>query len=206
LEGGCAIEVFLPQAAYGNRENEMGGASSGDSHRLWPVQVIQNCYVVRDLEQACRRLHRLYGIGPFLGGGAGELGQHFHRGQPAPPIEIRGVFVQSGDLNIELVQLLSTTPSAFHDMFPGGAEGFHHVAMFCDDYVARREAFVAEGFEVASEFTVSFGAQICYVDARASLGHMIELYPESDIIRGMYQQTRDAARTWDGQELIIPWA
>jgi hypothetical protein len=34
---------------------------------------------------------------------------------------------------------------------------------------------------------------------------MIELYPESDIIRGMYQQTRDAARDWDGKELIIPW-
>jgi hypothetical protein len=90
-------------------------------------------------------------------------------------------------------------------MFAAGAEGFHHVAMFCDDYVARRDAFAAEGFEVASEFTVSFGAQICYVDARATLGHMIELYPESDIIRGMYQQTRDAARDWDGKELIIPW-
>jgi hypothetical protein len=183
----------------------MGGEPSGSQQRPWPMQVIQNCYVVRDLEQACGRLHRLYGVGPFLGGGTGELGRHVYRGAPAPPIEIRGVFVQSGDLNIELVQLLSTTPSAFHDMFPDGAEGFHHVAMFCDDYVARREAFRAAGCEVASEFTVSFGAQICYVDARASLGHMIELYPESDVIRGMYQQTRDAVRTWDGKELIIPW-
>ena len=183
----------------------MSGEPSTDGRRLWPMQVIQNCYVVKDLEQACQRLHRLYGIGPFLGGGTGELGQHSYRGQPAHPIEIRGVFVQSGDLNIELVQLISTAPSAFHDMFPAGAEGFHHVAMFCEDYAARREAFVGEGLEVASEFTVSFGAQICYVDARATLGHMIELYPESAIIRGMYQQTRDAARTWDGKNLIIPW-
>ena len=116
------------------------------------------------------------------------------------------MFVQSGDLNIELVQLLSTTPSAFHDMYPDGGEGFHHVAMFCDDYALRRDAFVADGFEIASEFTVSFGARICYVDARASLGHMIELYPESDIIRGMYQQARDAARDWDSKDLIIPWS
>ena len=172
----------------------------------WPLQVVQNCYVVADLEQAGRRLNRLYGIGPFLGGGAAVLDRHFHRGRPAPPIELRGVFVQSGDLNIELVQLLSTTPSAFHDMYPDGGEGFHHVAMFCDDYALRRDAFVADGFEIASEFTVSFGARICYVDARASLGHMIELYPESDIIRGMYQQARDAARDWDGKDLIIPWS
>ncbi len=183
----------------------MSGEPSTEPQRPWPMRVIQNCYVVKDLDEACRRLHRLYGIGPFLGGGSGELAQHVYRGRPAPPIGIRGVFAQSGDLNIELVQLLTTAPSAFHDMFPAGAEGFHHVAMFCDDYVARRDAFVAEGFEVASEFTVSFGARICYVDARAALGHMIELYPESAIIRGMYQQTREAARRWDGKELIIPW-
>ena len=183
----------------------MSGELSTAARTLWPMQVIQNCYVVKDLDEACRRLHRLYGIGPFLGGGTGQLADHVYRGRPAPPIEIRGVFVQSGDLNIELVQLLSMTPSAFHDMFPAGAEGFHHVAMFCDDYAARRDAFAAEGFEIASEFTVSFGAQICYVDARAALGHMIELYPENDIIRGMYQQTRDSARNWDGKELIIPW-
>ena len=186
-------------------EERLSIEPASDQQRMWPMQVIQNCYVVKDLEQACQRLHRLYGIGPFLGGGSGELGQHVYRGQSAPPIEIRGVFVQSGELNIELVQLLSTTPSAFHDMFPAGAEGFHHVAMFCDDYAARRDAFAAQGFAVASEFTVSFGAQICYVDARATLGHMIELYPKSDIIRGMYQQTRDAARDWDGKELIVPW-
>ena len=184
----------------------MSDAPSIEPPPQWPLQVIQNCYVVRDLEQACQRLHHLYGIGPFLGGQSGELGEHFHRGRPAPPIKIRGVFVQSGDLNIELVELLSTTPSAFHDMYPDGAEGFHHVAMFCDDYVARREGFRAEGLEVASEFTVSFGAQICYIDARAALGHMIELYPENSIIRGMYRQTRDAARDWDGKDLIIPWS
>ena len=184
----------------------MSDASATHERGPWPLQVVQNCYVVRDLEAACARLHRLYVIGPFLGGGEAVLGDHVHRGRAEAPIEIRGVFVQSGELNIELVQLLSTTPSAFRDMFADGAEGFHHVAIFCDDYVARREAFRREGYEVASEFTVSFGAQICYIDARATLGHMIELYPENAIIRGMYQQARDAARTWDGQQLIIPWS
>jgi hypothetical protein len=172
---------------------------------LPPAQVVQNCYVVRDLPAACERLHRLYGIGPFLGGNEFELGQHLYRGRPAPPIAARGVFVQSGDLNLELVELISTTPSAFHDLFPNGQEGLHHVAMFCDDYVARRDAFVAQGLPVASEFTVSFGAQICYIDARDPLGHMIELYPESDIIRAMYRQTIDEAARWDRRRLIMPW-
>jgi Glyoxalase/Bleomycin resistance protein/Dioxygenase superfamily len=173
--------------------------------RLAPVKVVQNCYIVRNLVQACERLHKLYGIGPFLGGNDFELGQHVYRGQAAPPIAARGVFVQSGDLNLELVELVSKTPSAFHDMFPNGQEGFHHVAMFCDDYEASRDAFVAQGLPVASEFTVPFGAKICYIDAREPMGHMLELYPESDIIRAMYRQTVEAAANWDRRQLIIPW-
>ncbi len=170
-----------------------------------PAAIVQNCYVVRDLEAACARLHRLYGIGPFVGGATAELSRHVYRGRPADPIVLRGVFVQSGDLNIELVQLLSDAPSAFHDMYPDGGEGFHHVAMFCDDYSATRDAFVAEGLAVASEFVTPFDASICYIDVTGTLGHMIELYPENAIIRAMYAQARDAAVDWDGRDLIVPW-
>jgi len=35
---------------------------------------------------------------------------------------------------------------------------------------------------------------------------MIELYPENAAIRDKYRQARDAAASWDGQALIIPWA
>jgi hypothetical protein len=166
--------------------------------------VIQNCYIVRDLEAACRRLNRMYGIGPFLGGQEGLLTEHTYRGRPEAPIGIRGVFVQSGDLNIELVQLTSSTPSAFHDMFPDGREGFHHVAVFTEDYEKERDAFVAAGYPVASEF-IAVGKKFCYIDAREPLGHMIELYPPHKTVRAMYQKTRDAAAAWDGRGLIVPW-
>jgi len=168
------------------------------------AEVIQNCYIVRDLEAACARLNKMYGIGPFLGGTESVLEDHTYRGKAEEPIRIRGVFVQSGDLNIELVQLVSDTPSAFHDMFAGGKEGFHHVAVFCDDYDKERDAFVAAGWPVASEFR-AVGKMFCYIDARDPLGHMIELYPQHDIVRAMYKLTRESAESWDGKELIIPW-
>ncbi len=57
-----------------------------------------------------------------------------------------------------------------------------------------------------SEFTVPWGAKICYIDARSHFGHMIELYPEDEIIRGMYRQARVAADGWDGARLIVPWS
>jgi hypothetical protein len=166
--------------------------------------IVQNCYVVRDLEEGCARFHRLYGIGPFVGGPTMKLTDHVYRGRRAPAIELRAAFAQAGDMNIELVELVSSAPNAFRDMFPGRTEGFHHVAMFCDDFVAACDHFVGMGCALASEACLLPGIRVGFIDARAAIGHMIELYPESEIIRGVFRQIRDAAGVWDGKNLIIP--
>jgi hypothetical protein len=167
------------------------------------AQIVQNCYVVRDIEVACTRMRKLYHIGPFVGGNEIQLTDHIYRGKPVPPIKIRVAFVQAGELNIELIQLVSETPSALHDMFNNGGEGFHHVAKFCDDYEAERDAFVEAGYPVASEFRGASGVQICYIDARNGFGHMIELYPEVPAIRALYAQVRNASQNWNGKDLFV---
>jgi hypothetical protein len=174
---------------------------------LQPAAIVQNCYVVPDLDEACRQFNAAYGIGPFLGGGEILLEHQVYRGQPAPPVRLRGVFAQSGDMNVELVQILSDGPSAFKEMFaPGAPPALHHVAMFCDSYEGVRDGFVAAGYPVASEFTITaMKADFSYIDTRALNGHFVELYPEHEGIRAMYRQTVEAARTWDRKQLIIPW-
>jgi hypothetical protein len=172
---------------------------------MTPARIVQNAYVVRDLVDACERLYRLMGIGPFVGGTDVILEHHRYRGAEAAPIRLRGVFVQSGALNLELIQILSDGPCAFNDMYPGGSEGFHHGAIFCENYEAERDAWIAAGYPVASEFTTGFGASICYIDTRPLLGHFLELYPEDPVIRAMYRQTAEAPAEWDGTQLIVPW-
>lgn len=169
------------------------------------LTVVQNCYVVRNLEEACRRFSDLYGIGPFVGGGeGGVLENHVYRGTPAAPVRLRAAFAQSGDLNIELIEIVSEGPSAIHDMFPNGKTGFHHVAVFANDYEADRDHLVSLGMPVASEFTIMGGLRICYIDARETLGHMIELYPESEILRALYRRTREVSGNWSSGQLILP--
>lgn len=168
-------------------------------------RIVQNCYVVCDLDRACAEMHALMGVGPFVGGVEVELANHVYHGKPAAPIRLRGVFVQSGDLNIELVQLLSAEPSAFRDMYPGDGEGMHHVAMFSDDYEGEKHRWIEAGHPVTSEFTTPFGAKICYIDTRSRFGHFVELYPEHPVIRAMYAQTVEEARAWDRRRLIVPW-
>ncbi|WP_070157214.1 VOC family protein [Sphingobium phenoxybenzoativorans] len=177
----------------------------GEERMMKAGRIVQNAYVVRDLDAACAQWHRMTGIGPFVGGVEVVLDQHRYRGRPADPIRLRGVFVQSGGLNIELIQLLSDGPCAFRDMFPGEAEGLHHSAMFCDDYAAERDRWSAAGYPVVSEFTTGFGVSICYIDTRPLFGHFLELYPEDPIIRGMYRQTVEEAEGWEGKQLIVPW-
>ena len=170
------------------------------------IAIVQNAYVVADLERACAHFHRLFGVGPFVGGSEGVLAEHVYRGRPAEPIRIRGVFVQSGALNIELIELVSDTPSAFHDMFGGACkEGLHHSAVFAADYEGTKQRFVEQGYPVASEFAFS-GRRICYVDTRPLLGHMIEIYPDLPLIRAMYAQARNAALARPGDPAILPWA
>ena len=171
-----------------------------------PLAIVQNAYVVANLERACDRFHRLFGIGPFVGGGEGVLADHVYRGEPADPIRIRGVFVQSGTLNIELIELVSDAPSAFHDMFgEDRGEGLHHSAVFAADYDGARQRFVEQGYPVASEFSFA-GRRICYVDTRPVFGHMTEIYPDLPLIRAMYAQARDAALARPGELALLPWA
>jgi hypothetical protein len=177
------------------------GASDGVA-ALSRARVVQNAYLVEDLEASCRRLHRLLGIGPFLGGGVLRLTDHRYRGHPAEPVELRAVFAQSGDLVIELIQLLSTGPSAFRDMYAPGEEGLHHVAIIAGDYEAERDALVGLGYPIASEFRTSAGVSVAFADTRAELGHMLELYPDHPTVCEPYARTRAAAEAWDGEFAI----
>jgi hypothetical protein len=172
---------------------------------ILPVDLVQMAFLVPNLEAGCAALNRTFGWGPFLGGAEGVLANHVYRGEPADPIRIRGIFVQTGDINVEVIEVVSSAPSAFHDMQRGDGEPvLHHCATFVTDYAGTRDHFVAQGFPVVSEFGFA-GHRICYVDTRPLLGYMTEIYPELPLIRAMYAETREAARLRAGDDAITPF-
>ena len=172
---------------------------------ILPVTLVQMAFLVPDLEAGCAALNRAYGWGPFLGGSEGVLADHVYRGQPADPIRIRGVFVQSGEINVEVIEVVSDAPSAFHEMLRADGEPvLHHCATFAADYAGTRDHFVAQGFPVVSEFGFA-GHRICYVDTRRLLGFMTEVYPDLPVIRAMYAETVAAAAEHPGSPAITPF-
>jgi hypothetical protein len=170
-----------------------------------PVTLVQMAFLVPQLEEGCAALNRAYGWGPFLGGSVGVLADHTYRGQSADPIRIRGVFVQTGDINVEVIEVVSEAPSAFHEMLRAdGQPVLHHCATFAADYAGTRDHLVAQGYPVVSEFGFA-GHRICYVDTRHLLGYMTEIYPDLPIIRAMYAETVAATAARPGDPGIRPF-
>ena len=61
----------------------------------------------------------------------------------------------------------------------------------------------ALGYEVATELVTPEKRGAAYVDTVAALGHMVEIYRVNETLYDFYAMIADAARDWDGQNLVI---
>jgi hypothetical protein len=63
--------------------------------------------------------------------------------------------------------------------------------------------YAQAGFPVATELKTAAGRGAAYIDTRAMLGHMLEVYWPSPSLTSLYRQVSDAATNWDGRGLRI---
>ena len=164
--------------------------------------LIQNAYVVNDIDAAIARWHALWGIGPFFVRRHIEMPHVRYRGAPST-IDMSAVYVQAGPIQVELVQQHCDAPSAFRDMFARGEEGLHHVAVIPDDYDRLLAHYASLGYPVAGEVRTAGGRGASFVDTRPMLGHMMEVYMPGEGIRTLYRNVADAAASWDRRQLKV---
>lgn len=157
-------------------------------------EVIQNAYLVNDVDEAVRRLTRQAGYGPWLMLRHVELPRVWYRGKPAV-IDMSAAFTMAGEVQIELIQQHNDDQSCYRDIYPKGKQGFHHTAMFVPDYEEAYAAFEAAGCPCAQLFELPDGGLAAYMDTSAVNGHMIEIYKESTGIRALYSMVRDFTAT-----------
>ena len=172
------------------------------SEILKPGKIVQIAYFVNDVENAARKAHRTFGTGPFFIYKNIELTDVTYRGRQAE-LDHSSAYAQTGSLMIEFTQQNNEGPSAFTDMYPDGGEGIHHVAMFVDDVGAEMRRLKALGCETVTHyFTRSGYVEVAFVDTRAILGHMVELYKPVESLTRFYQVVAKAAESWDGRDLF----
>jgi hypothetical protein len=167
------------------------------------LAVRQLAYKVNDLAAAAAAHHRQFGSGPFVVLRHVALASSQHRGVERP-FDHSSAYGQWGSVMVELVVQHNPDPSALHDMFPHGSgkEGLHHAALFVDHLEAAIARFERDGAPLAQLSVTQTGTAFAFVDTRASLGHMLELYEPTAQLTGFYEFVAQAAQGWDGADLL----
>ncbi len=157
-----------------------------------PVQI---AYAVDDVHRAARRWSNR-GIGPFFVREHIEVVDVRARGVAAT-FDHSSAYAWWGSVMVELI--------CQHD---GGAEpfvptsGLHHVAHFVDDVAATTAMLTASGAPEALYAQTTAGMPFAMHDARAELGHYIEIYEPTPRLRAFYDMVHTAAQDWSGDDPI----
>lgn len=165
------------------------------------LPVRQIAYFVADIRAAAQAHHKTFGSGPFFILDHIPLVRSEHRGV-ARPLDHSSAYGQWGDVMVEFVQQHNADPSAYHDLYPHGSNrfGLHHLAVFVDKLDQSIADYERDGVPLAQHAETTTGTGFAFVDATATLGHMIELYEPSDGLVGFYAHVAGAAAGWDGQD------
>nr|WP_254911359.1 VOC family protein [Sphingomonas sp. CDS-1] len=163
--------------------------------------IRQIAYFVPDVVAAAKAHVKTFGSGPFYVAEHIPLCLSLYRGQPAE-LDHTSAYGQWGDIMVEFVQQNNAGPSVFHDMYPDGGQGMHHVALIVDDMKAEMARFEATGHAVGLYAEVSPGVGFAMMDCVAELGHYVELYEPTPQLLGVYDLVRKSAEGFDGTEPI----
>jgi hypothetical protein len=149
-------------------------------------------YYVEDLEAAAREHAALHGSGPFLYLEP-MTNTINYRGEEIE-LTLKTAFGQFGDLQIELIQVLSE-PNPYAEL---GHFGFHHFSNWVDDFDGAVKLFADAGYEPLFTMVSGGGLRVAYIDCYKTWGHYIEIHAPMD---GFWNMIKQAAATWDGTDV-----
>lgn len=163
-----------------------------------PAQI---AYAVPDVEEFARRWAESTGAGPFFVRHHIEVVDVTYRGRAAT-FDHTSAYGQWGSIMLELVHVHTPGPNVVTDVIGDSPTGLHHLAFLVDDLDAATEHLDEHGHPLAMTARTGNGTEFRFVDASRALGHMIELYVDSDRLRAFYAMVADAARDWDGGDPV----
>ena len=133
--------------------------------------VHQLGYVVRDIEKACRYYESVFGTGPFSQVIDVDMNGALLRGKPVDT-KIKVAFVQSGDVQIELIQPVEGE-NPYTEFLEKRGEGIHHLAYRVEDMEAMKALFTEKVGEPVFHRDMGI-MEFAYFDTSEVGGLMIE--------------------------------
>ena len=163
--------------------------------------IIQNGYVVRDLEASLHHWTHKCGVGPFF------LLEHIifaklmFRGQPTK-IDMTAAIAYWGDVQIELIFQHDDSPSIYTEFSRSKGEGLQHVGVMTDSVEGQLAELAKVGIQPTQWGHTGAGVHFAYVDTDFHPGGMIEIVESGPAITTFFNMAREAARGWNGRDPV----
>jgi hypothetical protein len=105
-------------------------------------------------------------------------------------------------MQIELIQQHSPGPSPYRDVYAGRpGRGSHHICALVDDFDSEVRRVARENNPLIAEGTLR-STRFAYLDARSTLGAMLEFAERKPVLEERFKRVADAAVDWDGKNPI----
>jgi len=159
--------------------------------------IVQNAFVVRDLQAAVEHWSGRIGVGPFYLLEHIPFGDVYFRGAPLT-LDMSVAIAQWGEVQIELIVQHDTVPSIYSEFLARHGEGLQHVGVMTDSLDAHLERLRPLGIEAVQWGATAAGMRFAYVDTDRQAGGMIELIETGPAVEAFFAKVRGAAAHWDG--------
>ena len=159
--------------------------------------VVQNAFVVRDLEAAVEQWSSKIGVGPFYLLEHVQFGPSFLRGAPLA-IDISVAIAQWGSLQIELIVQHNAAPSIYTEFLSRHGEGLQHLGVMTEALDEHLERLAKLDIEPVQWGATGAGMRFAYLNSDRHCGGMIELIERGTAVDAFFAMVRRGAEGWDG--------
>lgn len=158
--------------------------------------IRQIAWLVEDLDASIRHWMDYAGVGPWTVYRNTTLRGHCRGADTAVKMNV-GLSYQD-EVQIELIQITSKTPSPYQDAAGRTLVGMHHVAWLSQDIDADVAKARARGLVPA--FEASNGVvRVAYMETAGEPGMLLEFIEAAPVVLEGFASGIKAAREWDGR-------
>jgi hypothetical protein len=159
--------------------------------------IVQNAFVVCNIESAVDHWSRKVGVGPFYLLEHIAFGRVYFRGAPLN-IDLSVAIAQWGEIQIELIQQHDASPSIYTEFAARHGEGLQHVGVLTASLDEHLERVKSLGIEPVQWGATANGMRFAYLNTDAQPGGMIELIENGPAVEAFFGMVRKGGGTWDG--------
>jgi len=172
------------------------------SNLLGPIRQLG--YVVDDIELGMKHWSEVMGVGPWFYNPRVPIEDYAFDGKKYEPHNSVAL-ANSGDMQVELIQIRNDVPSMYRDFMNKGLRGLQHVAFWTTQFDDDLAKMIQRGFTVKMGGCVGEDGRFVYFAEEQHPGSCIELSEVLGPKGKMFDMVREASIDWDGKDPVRPF-